>query len=174
MDQIKIGRFLKDLRKGNNLTQEQLAERLNVSARTVSRWETGNNLPDLSILVEIADFYDVDIREIINGERKSEKMNDELKDTLKQVAEYGEEEKKKLKKKMIDISAGSIIILFFAMLLDATNGFGFIAEHPCQNVMDFALGAVLAILVLNVLYLCGVLDKIRAWKMSHFSKNKKA
>ena len=41
MDQMKIGRFLKDLRKGYNLTQEQLAEQLNVSARTVSRWETG-------------------------------------------------------------------------------------------------------------------------------------
>lgn len=49
MDQIKIGKFLKDLRKGNNLTQEQLAKQLNVSARTVSRWETGNNLPNLSI-----------------------------------------------------------------------------------------------------------------------------
>ena len=92
MDQQKIGSFLKELRKEKNLTQEQLAEALNVSGRTVSRWETGSNMPDLSILVELADYYDIDIREIINGERKSEKMNDELKDTLKQVAEYGEEE----------------------------------------------------------------------------------
>ena len=170
MDQVKIGLFLKELRKSSDLTQEQLAEHLNVSARTVSRWETGNNMPDLSVLVEIADFYDVDIREIINGERKSEKMNDELKDTLKHVAEYGEEEKKKLKKKMIDISIGSVVILLFAMLLDCTGGFGFVSEHSCQNVMDFALGLVLAILILNVLYLSGVLDKIKTWKISSFSK----
>lgn len=172
MDQMKIGRFLKDLRKGSGLTQEQLAEQLNVSARTVSRWETGNNLPDLSILVEIADFYDVDIREIMNGERKSEKMNEEMKDTLKQVAEYGEEEKKKLKKKMIDISGAAVIILLFAMLLDETNGFGFIAEHPCQNITYFAHGIVLGILILNILYFCGALDKIRVWKLSHVSRKK--
>lgn len=46
MDQIKIGSFLKKLRKEKNLTQESLAEKLNVSARTVSRWETGSNMPD--------------------------------------------------------------------------------------------------------------------------------
>ena len=57
MDQIKIGAFLKVLRKEKNLTQEQLAEQLGVSGRTVSRWETGNNMPDISLLVEIAEFY---------------------------------------------------------------------------------------------------------------------
>ena len=174
MDQQKIGSFLKDLRKEKNLTQEQLAETLNVSGRTVSRWETGSNMPDLSILVELADYYDVDIREIINGERKSEKMNDELKDTLKQVAEYGEEEKKKLKKKMIDMSKGAAIILVFALVLNETNGFGFIPEHPCRNITYFALEFVLAILFLNILYFCDALDKIRAWKLSHFSKNRNA
>ena len=61
MDQKKIGLFLKQLRKEKTLTQSQLAEQLNVSDRTVSRWETGTNLPDLSILVELADFYDIDI-----------------------------------------------------------------------------------------------------------------
>ena len=71
MNQQKIGRFLKELRKEKNLTQEQLAEKLNISGRTVSRWETGNNMPDISLLVELAEFYDVSIAEIIDGERKS-------------------------------------------------------------------------------------------------------
>ncbi|MBQ1247345.1 MAG: helix-turn-helix transcriptional regulator, partial [Clostridiales bacterium] len=75
MDQQKIGEFLKTLRKDNNLTQEELADKMNVSRRTVSRWETGSNLPDLSILVELADLYDVDMREIFNGERKNETMD---------------------------------------------------------------------------------------------------
>ena len=79
MDQAKIGSFLKELRKEKNLTQEQLAEEFNVASRTVSRWENGNNMPDLSILVELADFYDVDICEIIDGERKSEMMQKEEK-----------------------------------------------------------------------------------------------
>ncbi|MBQ3236879.1 MAG: helix-turn-helix transcriptional regulator, partial [Oscillospiraceae bacterium] len=69
MDQIKIGKFLKHLRKEKGLTQEQLAEQFFVSSRTVSRWETGSNMPDLDILIELADFYNADIREIIDGER---------------------------------------------------------------------------------------------------------
>ena len=56
MDTKKIGAFLKQCRKEKNLTQEQLAEKFGVSARTVSRGETGSNMPDLSILVELADY----------------------------------------------------------------------------------------------------------------------
>ena len=91
MNQMKIGKLLKHLRKDKGLTQEQLAEQFNVSSRTVSRWETGSNLPAVNILIELADFYDVDIREIIDGERKSENIDNETKDTkdtLKKVTEY--------------------------------------------------------------------------------------
>ena len=54
MNQKKIGLLLKELRKERNLTQEQLAEHFNISSRSVSRWETGNNLPDLDILIELS------------------------------------------------------------------------------------------------------------------------
>lgn len=100
MDQKKIGSFLKELRKEKRLTQEQLAEKFNIAGRTVSRWETGNNMPDLSMLIELADFYDVDIREIIDGERKSENMDAEMRDTLEKVAEYTDSEKEQIIKKM--------------------------------------------------------------------------
>ena len=88
MDQQKIGSFLKGLRQERKLTQDQLAEHLSVSRRTVSRWETGSNLPDLSVLVELADFYNVDLTEIFHGERRNETMDAELKDTLLQAADY--------------------------------------------------------------------------------------
>lgn len=74
MNQKQIGLFLKELRKQKGLTQRQLAEILGVSDRSVSRWESGNNMPDLSILVELADYYEIDIREIIDGERKGENI----------------------------------------------------------------------------------------------------
>ena len=171
MDQQKIGGFLKELRKEKILTQEQLAEVLNVSGRTVSRWETGSNMPDLSILVELADFYDVDIREIINGERKSEKMEKDLKDTLEQVAEYSNTEKKSLKKKMIEISSSAALLLLFSVILDTTNGFGgFISERLVQNMTDFATGLALAILVLNAFYLAGILDRVKEWKYKLIKK----
>ena len=89
----EIGVFLKQLRNEKGITQEQLAEILGVSGRTVSRWETGNNLPDLSVLVQISEYYDVEIKEILNGERKSENIDSELKETLLKVADYNELEK---------------------------------------------------------------------------------
>ena len=92
----KIGTFLKELRKEKGMTQEQLAEKLNVSRRTVSRWETGNNMPDLDLLMELADLYEVDLREMLNGERKSEDpMNKEIEETVLQVAEYSNAEKQR-------------------------------------------------------------------------------
>lgn len=90
VDQIKIGSFLKELRKEKGLTQEQLAEQLNTSNRTISRWETGNNMPDLSMIITLAEYYDVEVREILDGERKSENMNEEMKYTLKNVVNYTE------------------------------------------------------------------------------------
>ena len=159
MDQKKIGAFLKTLRIEKNLTQEQLAEKFNVSNRTISRWETGNNMPDLSMLTEISDFYEVDIREIIDGERKSEEMNNETKSILTKVAQYSETEKKVLKKKLLDMSLGTLIIFAFYVLLEITNGFGAIPERPCQNMKVFALILTTICLVLNSLYLGGILEK---------------
>ena len=99
MNMERIGSFLKNLRKEKEITQEQLAEKLGGSSRTVSRWETGSNLPDLGMLIELADLYNVDIRELIDGERKSENMDQETKDTLMRAADYAEQDKKRLKKK---------------------------------------------------------------------------
>ena len=128
MNQVKIGAFLRELRKGKGLTQEQLAEQFNISRRSVSRWETGSNMPDVVLLIEIADFFEVDIREIIDGERKSENMDKE-KETLKKVAEYADAEKFKLKKKISNILKwmsllilGSVLIGFFANQLDTIWG----------------------------------------------------
>ena len=163
MDQKKLGNFLRILRKEKNLTQEQLAEQFNVSPRTVSRWETGSNAPDLSTLIEIADFYQVDVREIIDGERKSKNMDSETKNILRKVAEYGDAEKERLKKHVNSIAPVAIILLLFSLLLDITNGFGFIPERPCQNMSNFAVGLTLLWFMLNLLYLNGTLDKIGAW-----------
>ena len=97
MEQQNVGSFLKTLRREKNLTQEQLAEQLHVSGRTVSRWETGSNMPDISLLVALAEFYEVSIPEIIDGERKSETMNEEAKETALKLSDYAETVNRKLK-----------------------------------------------------------------------------
>ena len=94
MDQIKIGRFLSELRKEKGLTQEQLAEKFNVARRTVSRWETGSNMPDMDILIEMSDYYAVDLREILDGGRR-DNMDKEMKETILKVSEYENEGKKR-------------------------------------------------------------------------------
>ncbi len=119
MDQVKIGSFLKELRKEKDLTQEKLAEQLSVSNRTVSRWETGSNMPDIGMLVELADFFGVSIPEIINGERKSENMNQETRETAVAMAEYSRKEVKNGKQKVIGIllSAFGLFIIISALMM---------------------------------------------------------
>ena len=139
MDQIKIGEFLKELRKEKGLTQEQLAEKFNVSRRSVSRWETGNNLPDLDILIEMADYYEIDLRELLDGERKSEKMNEELKETVLKVAEYSNSEKEVKRKKLNKyfIIGG---ICFLLVIFD--HQFDLLSLIFNDPIDDFAAGAV--------------------------------
>jgi transcriptional regulator with XRE-family HTH domain len=158
MDQAKIGNFLKALRKAQGLTQEQLAEQFNVSTRTVSRWETGSNMPDLSILIELADFYHVDIREIIDGERKGEKMDTETKDTLKKVAEYSDAEKQALTKRMhllfiVGLIAG--IVFFILRVYDCSDNF---FGGLCEGIMFGMMGVGVIMTSKNA-------DKIFAYKM---------
>ena len=74
MDTIKIGQFIKSLRKENSLTQREVAERLNVSEKTVSKWETGNGMPEVSIMLPLFKLFGISINELLSGERLDEKQ----------------------------------------------------------------------------------------------------
>ena len=172
MDLQKIGTFLKELRKEKGFTQEQLAETLNVSRRTVSRWETGNNMPDLDLLMEIADLYEVDLREMLNGERKSEdKMNKELEETVLQVAEYTNADKQRVTKTvqgffLLGILALVINVAMDLMEVDGTfwTGFG----------QGATIGIAIGSMVLGILYTTGALMKVQAFKRRMLGKEKEA
>lgn len=71
MDTKKIGSFLKELRNENGMTQEQLGEKIGVSNKTISRWETGNYMPPVDCLNILSDIYHISINEILGGERAS-------------------------------------------------------------------------------------------------------
>lgn len=157
MNQSKIGKFLKELRKDKGLTQEQMAEEFNVSRRTVTRWETGSNLPDISILVEISDYYDVDLRELLNGEKRSERMNKELEDTVKKVAEYSNMENKKANKAIL------IYLIVGGISLIANQAFVFldIKENFWTGfVKGITAGLALCSIIFGILYITGRLTKI--------------
>lgn len=69
MDQIKIGKFIAALRKEKGYTQEQLAEKLSVSNKSISRWENGNTMPDLSLIPKLCEILNISINEFLSGER---------------------------------------------------------------------------------------------------------
>ena len=124
MDQQKIGNFLKTLRKEKGITQEQFAETLNVARRTVSRWETGSNMPDLAVLTEIADYYDVELRELLDGERRSELMNQETKETVMKVADLNNEQNERFNRYMHGVflfGCAAAAVLLTVIFLEPEN-----------------------------------------------------
>lgn len=171
MDLQKMGSFLKELRKNRGLTQEQLAEKMYVSNRTVSRWETGSNMPDIQILIKLAEFYDVELIEILNGERKSEIMNEEVKATSLKVSEYEQKMKEKSMKffRVLFILAivGKIVSRFLG---DMQEG----RPEAFVNATDFTIGffdgASVGLLILGVLFTYGVFDKLNRKKANFFKE----
>lgn len=166
MDQIKIGAFLKELRNDNNLTQEQLAEKFGVSQRSVSRWENGNTMPDISILIELADYYEVDLREVLNGERKMDSMNEDLKETLEMVADYTATEKEKILKKTYSYGVVLCIIILFEFVAYIFNISA--QNHMIDSLMvySFVVGLFFTFgIVINSLQLNGNMNKERTKKL---------
>lgn len=160
MNQVKSGVFLKELRKEKGLTQEELGEHFNVSSRSVSRWETGSNMPDISLLVELAEFYDVSITEIINGERKSEKMENEVKETAMSLSDYAETINNKLKIRLFWLTVVALIGMIAFVVIEATG-----LDTP-DSVYEFiasaGLGLNFGMLIVLAMYLSGVLGRIKA------------
>lgn len=163
MEQQRVGRFLKELRKEKNLTQEQLAEQLNVSGRTVSRWETGSNMPDISILVDLAEFYNVSIPEIIDGERKSETMNEEVKETALKLSDYAETINQKIKMRLFWLTIIALLGMIAFVVIEASG-----LDTPgslYERVASVSLGLGFGMLIVIAMYLSGVLGKIKAIRM---------
>ena len=166
MDTIKIGSFLRELRKEKNLTQEQLADVFNVSARTVSRWETGSNMPDISILVEIADYYQLDVREILNGERSNEIPADGS--VIKDIAEYADKEKEKLATKTRLYAIAGIIGIITYLCLRA---FGNPDNIIINLIASVALIAVYAALASSLIYTSNRLQTLQRKLKTKLKKN---
>ena len=81
MDQIKIGKFIAECRKKQNLTQAQLAEKLDITDRAISKWETGKAMPDSDIMLDLCDILGIKVNELLCGEmieieHKDEQLNE--------------------------------------------------------------------------------------------------
>lgn len=161
MDQQRIGAFLKELRKGKAITQEQLAERLNVARRTVSRWETGSNLPDLDLLIQLADYYQVDLRELLDGERKDGNMDKKLEDTVTRLAEYSHAERLRATRTVRTFFVLGIMALAASALLSLIELDGGL-WIPFVKGLAFALALVA--MAFGMLHTTDAVMKVQAFK----------
>lgn len=118
MNQKDIGSFIKTLRVGKKLTQAELAEIMGVSDKTVSRRERGSNMPDIGMVIELAEFYDVSIKEILKGKKGGENMDKDAKETAIIVADYENSEKKKLLRTPAGICMGGFNRYYCASFLE--------------------------------------------------------
>ena len=99
MNQEKMGKFISELRKEKNLTQEQLAEKMGVTDKSISRWENGKTMPDLSMITILAEELNVEVSELLNGRKMTKEELEKLRNTINNVIEYSNKEKKNKKAK---------------------------------------------------------------------------
>ena len=118
MNQEKIGVFIAKCRKDKNLTQEQLAEKLGVSNKSISRWETGKTMPDYSILKDLCSILEIDVNEFLSGEKiKKEEIQEHTIENLDSILkEYYKMKKQKDILKAILIIVGVMILQWIIIL----------------------------------------------------------
>ncbi len=146
MDLIKIGKFIAECRKKKNITQEELAEKLYITDRAVSKWERGLSLPDADKMLELCRILDINVNELLNGEKIN--MKDYEKKTDELLVELAKQEEVKNKKMITDMYVlGFTTIVFYigiTMLAAYTLGEG--------TLFGIIVGIATVILVIVALY----------------------
>ena len=127
MDLIKIGKFIADCRKKKNITQEQLAEKLGITDRAVSKWERGLSLPDADKMLDLCNILDINVNELLNGEKISmkdyEKKNEEL------LLELAKQDELKNKRLITDMWVLTVTAFIFYLVIALLSSY-FIEEGP--------------------------------------------
>ena len=149
MDQIKIGKFIAECRKKNNLTQMQLAEKLNITDRAISKWENGKTMPDSSIMLDLCNELKISVNELLNGEMIEMKNCDEsVEKILLDMVKQKEEADKRLL--TLEVFIGVLVTMIFLSLV-------FVASFV--NMKDWI--RILLIVVGFIPFIIGVLFAIR-------------
>ena len=118
MNQIKIGKFIAECRKKNNLTQMQLAEKLNITDRAISKWENGKGMPDSSIMLDLCKELKISVNELLSGEMIEMKNYDEnVEKNLLEMIKQKEENDKRLLHAEILIGILGLLPLFISLII---------------------------------------------------------
>ena len=121
MDQVKIGKFIAECRREVGLTQMQLAEKLNITDRAVSKWETGRAMPDSSIMIELCQILKISVNDLLSGETISmDNYNKELENNLLEVVKQKEASDKRLLQAEILIGIFAVLPIVASVIVVLT------------------------------------------------------
>ena len=146
MDQVKIGKFIADCRKKNNLTQMQLAEKLNITDRAISKWETGKAMPDSGIMLDLCNELKITVNELLSGEMINMKdLDKKTEELLLEMQKQKEESDRRLL--TIEIVMGVItLVLYIALVM----GVGFLPIKESTQVLIIMLATILIVIMASV------------------------
>lgn len=168
MDQVKIGKFIATMRKEKGLTQKQLADRLNVTDKTISKWETGCRLPDASILPELGSVLEIDMNELLAGEKfSSENYVEKSENNIVGLVSVLDEIDKKNKSRNVGTIIGILLVgLSFLYLFYASLQIGKVMDIFDWPTLCYLLGVKFMILSISG----GFYDYVNAWRVVLLAK----
>ena len=169
MDQIKIGKFISEMRKEQNLTQLDLAEQLGISNKTISKWECGNGMPDYAVMENLCEILKINVNELLSGERlPSKDYNKKAEENIMNLIQESSENHKRERKELLFFALGMVALLCVIGLIIIMCG----GVAAISNFIDMpTLIYMLAICVL-VLFAAGYLkDFCKVFTLLFKSKN---
>ncbi len=151
MDQIKIGRFIAQERKQKNYTQRQLADRLGISDKTISKWERGNGFPEVSLLLPLCEELDISVNELLTGERVSDtEYRKKAEENMVNLVKEAQESKKKI---ILSALVAGLVILA------ATPLFVVSGAVPMENWLRILLIIIGMVVIVVGIGIACVLDR---------------
>ena len=143
MDQIKIGKFIAAMRKEQNLTQRQLAELLQISDKTVSKWECGNGMPEVGTMLPLCETLHINVNELLTGERLDTEYQEKAEENLVSLAREKESEIARGRKRTLVMAAASVCAIALWFFLFADSNVYHLGDRPtpltlCYLIVGFA------------------------------------
>ncbi len=149
MDQVKIGKFIAQCRKDKNMTQAQLAEKLNITDRAISKWETGKGMPDSGVMLDLCNELEITVNELLSGEViKMENYNLKAEENLLELKRQKEDSDRSMLK--LEIVIGYISSISFLVLVFVAS----FAEMP-------SIFRILLIILGSIIFVVGIANAVK-------------
>ena len=162
MNQIKTGNYIAGLRKEKNMTQRELAERINVSDKTISKWETGKSMPDLDCIGKLCETLGVSVNEIISGESLS--ADDYSRKAEETIMTLMEENEKNKKGNMAMTIVGIVMLIIAIIMLFFGGGSMGMAISPAL-LIDLPSLILITVIMTGLILLSGKRDKFAVFEL---------